>query len=278
MKFVISTHSGLYFTDETGECRAIALGYYYGIARFADYFVACRRVNRFTKVSPTMLEVYDWDGLRLAAPEMDGYWVTDVHQACGSPWGLYVTDTGHNRICFVPMDKDWQAANLSLDDGTINHKPNSVFVEEEHHRVWVMEHNQSLGKSRIVTFFHANERWEQLHHMDLAHEGAHNVVVRNEHLWYNASQDGMVVRLTIQGTSEARAFAVGKEWHTKGMALVGDTLAVGVSEDNVELVDRFTTRSGLALVDALEMKNAELVPLSRGGYSIGNVNEVKERA
>lgn len=271
MRFLISTHKGLYEASESGECREWSQGYYYSTVLIPkdQVILSVRRVNPWTKDSRSVAEIFDLSGRRLFGPGPDLTEVRDPHQGLFHEDTLYLTNAHEDKIQWFDFGPSKRSGEKVFEEEDMI-SPNSITRNPDGFLVGF--HNRSKVNSRVAWL---DDDMEIQRTIDLPDEGIHNILEDSEgRLIYNASEAGEVVRYDPEsGYRESLGFEI--DVHTKGMTHQGSLLISGASDSEVTLDQRFRSRSWLVLTDLTEWKIRETVPLMLGDYqSVANVNEV----
>lgn len=290
VKLVFSTHRGLFFfTIDTaaneGGLQELSFGYYYGIAVYDDYILAARRIDPWSsKVSPTAFEKWSKDGVCLGMSELGGNDIIDVHEMALGPNGLYICNLGNQTVEIRDPLTFELKRNLIFKAGEVpgGMMVNSVFVDGDD--FYLLFHNRGQT-SFIQHMTHAGEDLVFNRRIFIASNGAHNIAVRNQNLFYNASDSGAVHRLELndletedwdlKGKVPYRCNTFDENLHTKGMALYDDFVIVGASEKGM-LNHRFKSESSIEFLETDTFRRAFGFSLihPNGGF-VGNINEIR---
>ncbi|MCS3668062.1 hypothetical protein GGP77_002305 [Salinibacter ruber] len=270
-KIVVSTHSFLVVIClseklEVTDHLVVNKGHHYGVALGDEYFVSKNKDKFFEK------RKYEkpYESVNRVEPPVQG---KEIHQICFANSGYYVADTYNNRVIYFKENNEvLHVHNLYSFDDDYNHV-NSVFPCGN--IIFALLHNHGREPSEIVALRHTPSRgFSRVRGLRLWHEGCHNIFLDDEHLYYNASGNGYFV---VANTSTGEVVKkVELNGHTKGMAVFGDTILVGVSEF-AQQEDRPEARGLIAILDrsSLNLKSMVDVNFDTLPRPIGNINEIR---
>ncbi len=140
----------------------------------------------------------------------------------------------------------------------------------------VVFHNLAARPSEIRSFIRDGDALDLIHAHVLPHYSIHNLIVEGVLLYYNASDDGAIVRFQPGVSDEVTTCTIGTQWHPKGMASTDDLIISGFSEHAVETPRRFISESGLVFIEKNTMKEVGRVTLQQeDGRFYGNINEIR---
>ncbi|MEQ9287547.1 MAG: hypothetical protein RIG77_11590 [Cyclobacteriaceae bacterium] len=266
--FLIGTHSFLLHVNLVGDDSLKKLstlnnGHHYGIscpAHEPNVFYSKNKDGYFNK--------YDCRTLRMLGQVSFGDDVGHVHQCIKTEKGIYLTDTLHNRLMFISNKgrrSEYYINGLKED---VNHL-NSIFICGEQ-LVLLLNNKSDLSEVYILNHL-CKDKFELWETIKLNHRGCHNVYIENNYLYYNASEDGLFVRLNlIDQTQECIEFG----GHTKGLSVTLKNFIIGVSE-YAQQNERYHTNGSIAIIDKAQFKTKSIVPLQLGKESVGNINEIR---
>ena len=296
MRFVVCTHSYLLLVtveqnpkldmgDVTDfivtDVKELDTGYFDGadVTKDGTMIVAARKTSPWSANSSCMFRWYNEHG-RMNLPEMDGSDVLDPHQVTLG-WHdrlLWCVSTADNSIV-VKAIRDIDMAhkmyfNLGSRIDDLNHI-NSIFVPTSKSDIYTLWHNHGDYPSQIHKHeFFITGSLAISDRQDLPHTGAHNVIVEDDTFYYNASEDGLIVRGVWDKDTYDMA-EVGEGWHPKGMCATDDYIVSGYSEHAVETPRRYISKSGLAFVDRRSWEVVAMPTILLDGQCVGNINEVR---
>ena len=265
--FAISTHSYLLFTDlETTLINNS--GYYTGICKMPDgSSLAAKRVDPKSKESPTLFEHYHGDKCVHRMFRGD---IQNIHQIARSSDGVYICNTFHNQLEWLAADGTSQAI-FELDEDSQTYL-NSIFPAED--AVWiVLRHNDTI-ESEILKLSHYPE-FATLERFRAQHRGIHDLYVDPEGvIYYNASNDGKVIRRTVcqDGSIYWDELVVGG--HNKGMQEHAGYLYVGVSEHAIDRERRFTADGKIGVINLDTWRLEDMVNLRLDDSTVGSINDI----
>jgi hypothetical protein len=293
MKFVVCTHSYLLLVtlnDSLGlkDVRVLDRGYYDGadVTRDGILIAAIRKTDPWSGTSPAEIIWYDEYG-HAGLPDIDASDVLDPHQMTFDPHDrvLWCTSAGDNSIVLkathdTDATKKFRFYADSGEDGDFNHI-NSICVTDNGDTYYVVLHNLGKQPSQIYKFRRYDTHLPLSGIIHLSHDGVHNIETDGENFYYNASDDGKVIRFNPDIAEQdpknyqVDAVTLGEDWHPKGMALTDEYCVVGYSEHAVETPRRYISASGLAFISRASWELRALVPILLKGRTVGNVNEVR---
>ena len=265
--FAVATHSYLLYTDL--ETTLIAnSGYYTGTCRMhGGTVLTAKRVDPESKESPTLFEHYQGSDCisRIFKEE-----VQNIHQMAVWDEGNYICNTLHNELKWVAFDgNSSHYYTVTEEDQSYL---NSVYPTDE--AVWItLRHNDTVN-SEIIKLSHGPE-FEVLERFRAEHRGIHDLYVAPSGvIYYNASNDGKVVRRTVLGESVLwDEIVVGG--HPKGMQEHKGYLYVGVSEHAVDRKRRFTSDGKIAVINLAQWRLEDMHNLRLGDQTVGSINDVR---
>ena len=289
MQLAIATHSGLFLCDYEDSLlvKQLSIGYYYGIAAHEGFFLTARRIDPFSKESPTAFEQWTYDGLCCGTPELlAGNSIQDCHQVTASDRGIYICNAHRNSIVFIPHDGSYSRELVVKDIGVANNLINSIYVDGED--LHVVQHNRGERPSEVLWIKHLPD--DEIVYCEtyrLCEDGIHNIVPHNGRLYFNASDSGAVMAgriadfntkdWALKGKVGYKKTIIHEGMHTKGMALDKDssTLFVGISE-NGTLSQRFKSKSSLIILNSEDLTFQTAFELKTvDGSAVGNINEIR---
>ena len=271
MDFLVGTHSFLLRVelDEQWRLRNLAVldtDNHYGSALLGGGRVLVAKRSG-GKLDPPVFGVHGGEPLSFQAGA-----VADVHQLAAGNGGVYVADTGHNRVLFVPLCGG-AAREYRIGDGTgdVNHV-NSVYPCGP--QLFALLHNLGRDDGELLVLREAGDgSFAPEGRLKLWHRGIHNVFVDGARLYYNASRDGRLIAVDLR-SEQVAARSPRLSGHNKGLAVVRDVLVVGVS-DHAPGHLRPMARGRLAVLDRATLRLRAMVDLEVGSRPVGNVNEVR---
>jgi len=288
MNLLISTHKGLYkieLKEDTATLQHLSFGYYYGLGVWEDTILAGRRIDPYSKESPTAFELWDKEGNCLGTPDLDGNTILDVHQIAAGPRGYYICSTNKNILEIYNHDFEHQSSlSFEKDDIHGGILVNSVYVDGDH--FWVSFQNAG-SHSFSQHFCHHGSDFVFCNRNYLYADGSHNIIHHNGWIYYNDSDAGCTQAVEeygldtedwdLKGQIPAKQINLGDDKHTKGLAIhpASDRLICGVSEKG-ELEHRFKSESHLILAELSAMNPLTAYKLcTADGLNIGNINEIR---
>lgn len=281
MRFVVATHSYLLlveFDDELQpiDVRVLDENYYDGVDVMSDgTIIGCHKLDHWSKTSPSGFRFFDADG-PISVPPLDGSDILDPHQITLS-WderALWCLSTASNEVVLKSLrnsdlDKRWL---MPTPGGNWNHL-NSVAIRDARH-ISIVFHNLARENSEVRIFnIDMALKWVQR----LWHKSIHNHEEddANNH-YYNASDNGAVIRFKWGAKSYDKAAEIGQQWHPKGLCLTPDFVVCGYSEHAVSTPRRFVAESGLAFIDraSFELLTLSTILLTEAKF-VGNINDIR---
>lgn len=198
----------------------------------------------------------------------------DIHQIAHTNGGLYLANTGRNRVVYLGDDGGRDEYAFEGRDEDWNHV-NSVYVRGD--RIFAVLHNKGRRESELVLLRHQpGEGFEHERTLGLWDIGCHNLFIDERGLlFYHASQAGELVIVDLEEDRVVARIPF-PGWHGKGMSVSGDTLVVGLSEHTIR-DRRASARARLAVVDLPTLNLETIVELDLPSLDspVGNVNEVR---
>jgi len=296
-RFVVCTHSYLLLVTVGEDLRdahvdVLDKGYFDGadVTIDGELIVAARKTEPWRAKTPCVLQWYDDMGPN-GMPDIDGSDILDPHQISLGPNDrtLWATSTADNAIIGIPLtDTDSYRKfriNFGGDEGDWNHI-NSIYMYDKTTLYTVM-HNLGMQPSFIIKHEMVGNAIPIQERHFTPFKGIHNVIVKDDGtLYYNASEDGCVVRdlwddsvATIEHKEpgSVEQADIGDDWHPKGMCETDEYIVVGYSEHAVETPRRYISQSGLAFIDKHTWEVVATPRLSIPGnrFGLGNINEVR---
>jgi hypothetical protein len=296
LDLIVGTHSRLLriVTDgkdcEWSEIDAAAR--YYGMTYMPDGNICvamnhlCVPIKRFDEnpyhTTTSQLRILDWPKLEWhdMRPLPLSPFLGDVHQILYAHGGLYICDCSRNALMFWRDDDnlypsvgehDLAHRELLFDGTTVDSShPNSICVIDDEH-VAVLLHNRHDRPSEVALVNNtADGPLATVARTPLAHQGAHNLYVRDNVALYNASEDGAVVTYDLDKQRVITEVGVGG--HVKGMAITNNHLVVGTSQHAI-FADRFGAAADILVFAQDNPTVYARMPLG----NVGNINEILER-
>ena len=290
MKLAIATHKGLYlakYENDNLYLHQIGAGYYYGIGVRNDIMLVGRRIDPYSKDSPTAFEFWNTSGVCIGtAKGIDGDLIQDVHQITGCERGYYICNAYRNSIVFASPDfSHFRELSLNLTEEP-NSLINSIYVDGEN--IWMVQHNRKIRPSEIIWAKHLqNDDFVFCEHFRLSEMGTHNILVHDDFVYYCSSDKGAIRKSnyndwntedwSLKGKVRSFQNILADSLHTKGLAahIPSNTLIVGVSTEG-ELTQRFKAPSWLALLDLDGLKLNRVFRMKTSeDENIGNINEIR---
>ena len=296
IQFVVCTHSYLLLVTvgkdlRDASVRVLDEGYFDGadVTKDGELIVAARKTSPWDAKTPCELLWYDDIG-RNGMPVLDGSDILDPHQiSLGvDDRAIWATSTGDNSIVGIPLSDSESRKkfriNFGGDEGDWNHI-NSVYIDGETVLYTVM-HNMGMQPSFIVKHNNIGNGIPIQGRHFTPFDGIHNVIVlEDDTIYYNASEDGCVVRAKwdnneeegSDGEDSVERADIGDNFHPKGMCMTDEYIVVGYSEHAVETPRRYISQSGLAFIDKHTWEVVATPRLSIPGnrFGLGNINEVR---
>lgn len=264
LELLFGTHAGLHAAEINGDLDEIAVeriddGHWTGLTRLSKSYLGFRR-------EPYGENRHGWSDAYAIAEMSNGAWevspfawpvlrgLDGVHQVAAGDGGLYVLETGANRLLhyyYVASDSAWHEHLFSGTAFDINH-PNSI-VRTGSGTVLVLLHNRSYGPSEIAQLQMQPEGrgFDVQGAFQLPHDHAHEIYVENpERIVYLASTAGDIVRIGPGGDIKKSAHVGG---YVKGLVrteISGDPVFILGSNERAERKDRPDTEAEIVVVDA----------------------------
>jgi len=292
MRLAIATHNGLFLAEYDFEenqllSQQIGIGYYYGIGVHNGFLSVGRRVDPFSKESPTVFEIWNTDGLCLGTVQPSGeHGIQDVHQITASDRGLYICDAYHNQIVYTPHDFSYTRTLPFHNDAIPNQLINSIDVHGND--LFVVQHNRGEAPSEIIHLRHLeDDTFIICESYRLNVDGVHNILFHKDRFYYCSSSTGSVCFIEPErfntevweekGIISVRTALIREDQHIKGMAANPEQnlLIVGASDEG-NLDDRFKSPAVLVFLEleSLEYKTAFQLQ-DRFNKEAGNINEIR---
>ena len=295
MRFVVCTHSYLLLVTVNNDLtikstRVLDEGYFDGadVTRDGELIVAARKTSPWDAKTPCELLWYDDIG-RTSMPPIDGSDILDPHQiSLGvDDRAIWATSTADNSIVGIPLSDSASRKkfyfNFGNDMGDWNHM-NSIYTTPTN-VIYTVMHNLHTQPSFMVEHCYETDSSKVgagvmaiISKCITPFMGVHNLIVLDDNtIYYNASDDGAVIRSNWDTPEEVERAEVGENWHPKGMCMTDEYIVVGYSEHAVETPRRYISQSGLAFIDR---NTWEVVATPRLGipgsrFGLGNINEVR---
>jgi hypothetical protein len=282
VRFVVATHSYLLLVSATPDgvtdTRILDTGYFDGADVFPDgTIIACYKIDPWSKRSPTGFRFYDAKG-PINIPSVDGTDILDPHQLTldADNRGCWNTSTATNELVYKSLRDSTSDRRFHFlapeKDQNWNHI-NSICVRDNY--LYVMFHNWAREPTEVRAFKWDGTDIELLDKRTLPHYSCHNFEHTPRYFYYNASDNGCVVRGNWD-TQQYDTCNIGDDWHPKGLSVADEYVVSGYSEHAVSTPRRFISVSGLAWVARESWEFCGLTPiLLMGDRGVGNVNEVR---
>lgn len=205
----------------------------------------------------------------------------DVHQIVHDGEGLFLADTKHNTLRYLPDTGEpvtYAHAGVEWDANHLN----SVYPCGD--QVFVLLHNLKQRESQVAVLHFRDGRLEPGPLLSLWDRNCHNVFADERELIYNASLTTDLVFVDVQADAlaarvplapYAASYPTGRG-HVKGLSISEGKLVVGISEE-AERSRRGISQSGLIVLDRASREIEATVDLHLPGqeHPIGNINEVR---
>lgn len=265
--FAVATHSYFLYTDleTTLICNS---GYYTGTCiMHGSSVLTAKRVDPQSKQSPTLFEHYQ--GVKCISRVFSGK-IQNIHQIARWGDGNYICNTLHNELQWIAFDGE-STHSFKVTDEDQSYL-NSVYPTED--AVWItLRHNDTVN-SEIIKLSHGPE-YVELDRFRAEHRGIHDLYVESDEiLYYNASNDGKVVRrVTTNGSTYWNELVVGG--HPKGMQEHEGYLYVGVSEHAISRERRFTSDGKIAVINLADWRLEDMFNLRLDDQTVGSINDIR---
>lgn len=255
--------------DGAASVEVLQRGYFYGADQLPDgsILAAERTTPALEPNSPTTFWLFKDDSVE-AWPNDN---IQNVHQLTSNSSTVYVCDTAHDRVVVFPLDNLRESAEeiLLSDANSDTLHVNSVSPYNSH--ILINLHRRGEWPSHVAVV--NPDRTGTL--LALNHAGTHNFEILGDHCYYNASQEGRVLRGKINSNDPWAYVEVGG--HPKGMSFNSDgsRLYVGVS-GVASRSERPLVESHVAIIKVDGFYLLDIIPLrSPEGSALGNLNEVR---
>lgn len=259
IRLLMATHAGLHevrIGAEKGECSVTRLfsGHWHGLTKLQNSYLGFRRPP-FGEDRHAWSEAYEINAdltkrVRFGGAALRG--LDGVHQAIAADGGIYITETGNNRLLFWDSERaereEWPWTE-HLFGGTAfdRHHPNSLCWLQPQ-IVLVLLHNREYGPAQIarVELSREKQTFDVTDLLDLPSDHAHDLHRESEFaIVYLDSIEGEIVR-TSDESGLTRTEIGG---YTKALARTEDLYIIGSNEFS-DRTDRADAEGELVVVDA----------------------------